>query len=801
MKPSTALTPREIHQMKPAIAQQPIYLDYETSQVVEERAYTQLSVEEHLSLGPPLLKPARPPKYAQLQYNAPSSHRTVEKRSVSLPQHPARQGHVALNIAGRRVVSMPEVSTPTQRSVHARLSSAASHSRNTTFSDVSTMSITSNGSTYYSPSDSLRVPPSDLPQTPSPPSSPESVLFINNNLAHSNKKILHQEFSDTEAPAPNWRSWTASPPKPIPALHGPLSLPYARCPSGAEGTIVEGEDLTRMIWGLEPGDHSGSDTTMKHTTTNPSQRQVDEAKRPRTASGGSKEEQSGKSAHPIVSSQASVRMDDTRSEIILRDALPHGPRSGHEQSIPGHPDFASQSRPQEDHPATALLKPSAPIFVPRSPPGLCPSAKKLESTHVLAPKQARRMSAMEIAQRYRQTQAQPSSDRRPPSPEWTSNFCPYLEPISAVPTFTTRSRPVRHGFDDIYLPKIAPPIQHERQRADSEQSYREPDFDDYVGAERLVYEQEYRPYYDQYDIPQSPPMAHRPLPPVIGSHRDEPGGASHTLRYATDNLSRSPAASRRSYFPRHEPEMDLSLVVMRSPSSHRSPKPPGPPPNTPLPSLPARGLRRISQEYLTRLPSGESSVSEDPIMQTVVHAQPRSVPMARLMQRRLSAVPEELEDTSIHAERPPSPTRMPRPLRTSTVLRQPLPPSAQPSWRAKTKMPVHDDGDDDKANVLARIAMRSRRVVLVEEDDDPYRWGPVASNGPSSLERDKSKRVPLTAVGNLSRSASAVSSVLGDTATESDTKENPEAEHMKAKPKKNKVRGGRKVRSKKAANK
>ena len=28
-----------------------------------------------------------------------------------------------------------------------------------------------------------------------------------------------------------WIAWARSPPRPIPALHGPLSLPYARCPS------------------------------------------------------------------------------------------------------------------------------------------------------------------------------------------------------------------------------------------------------------------------------------------------------------------------------------------------------------------------------------------------------------------------------------------------------------------------------------------------------------------------------------------------------------------------------------------
>ncbi|KAF8497636.1 hypothetical protein JB92DRAFT_2834397 [Gautieria morchelliformis] len=52
-----------------------------------------------------------------------------------------------------------------------------------------------------------------------------------------------------------WLTWANSPPRPIPALHGPSSLPYARCPSGAEGTIIgEPSSLPRMIWGLDPND-------------------------------------------------------------------------------------------------------------------------------------------------------------------------------------------------------------------------------------------------------------------------------------------------------------------------------------------------------------------------------------------------------------------------------------------------------------------------------------------------------------------------------------------------------------------
>ena len=91
-------------------------------------------------------------------------------------------------------------------------------------------------------------------------------------------------------------------------------------------------------------------------------------------------------------------------------------------------------------------------------------------------------------------------------------------------------------------------------------------------------------------------------------------------------------------------------------------------------------------------------------------------------------------------------------------------------------------------------------VVLVEEDEDPYRWGPSQAN--TTQDRDNSKRVPLTPMTNRSRSSSIASSSKGDQEPGppiDDDKENKTAEPAK-KPKK-KVRGGRKIKSKKAANK
>ncbi|KAI0645703.1 hypothetical protein C8Q79DRAFT_910687 [Trametes meyenii] len=101
----------------------------------------------------------------------------------------------------------------------------------------------------------------DVPYTPSAPSSPDSVVIIANNSNQLSSEFLRPRTDDISSPESedeDWLSWAESPPRPIPALHGPLSLPYARCPSGAEGTIIEEpESLPRVIWGLGTDESKG----------------------------------------------------------------------------------------------------------------------------------------------------------------------------------------------------------------------------------------------------------------------------------------------------------------------------------------------------------------------------------------------------------------------------------------------------------------------------------------------------------------------------------------------------------------
>ncbi|KAJ2916758.1 hypothetical protein MD484_g3619, partial [Candolleomyces efflorescens] len=87
------------------------------------------------------------------------------------------------------------------------------------------------------------------PRTPSP------TTLLSRGLGAVNMK---EDGPPYESDPQDWVTWASSPPKPIPALHGPLSLPYARCPSGAEGTVIESDDrVSNVIWGLNgPGPQS-----------------------------------------------------------------------------------------------------------------------------------------------------------------------------------------------------------------------------------------------------------------------------------------------------------------------------------------------------------------------------------------------------------------------------------------------------------------------------------------------------------------------------------------------------------------
>jgi hypothetical protein len=186
-------------------------------------------------------------KRPQLLYNRPLAvdPHVLAKRIVSLPEsplEPSRDRRTVHDVARMRIVSLPE---PIRCSPQSKDNGSYLDS----FGTSADLSLASLGSDVGH----LRFCsyPKDVPRTPSPPSSPDSILIIDNEVhlptlclyqqrqSHKNtvteddggvyRRCLH--FSHKITFIIGWITWASSPPRPIPALHGPSSLPYARCPT------------------------------------------------------------------------------------------------------------------------------------------------------------------------------------------------------------------------------------------------------------------------------------------------------------------------------------------------------------------------------------------------------------------------------------------------------------------------------------------------------------------------------------------------------------------------------------------
>ncbi|KAI8993019.1 hypothetical protein BD414DRAFT_413132 [Trametes punicea] len=195
-------------------------------------------------------------KREQLPANRPTSllERQSSLRVLSLPE--ATPKFRMKNVLGKkttRVVSMP-AATPRDVSDSLDISTHAGDPFGSEDEERTRVRVKSQAT--------------DVPYTPSAPSSPDSVVIIADSGNQLSTDFLRPRPDDSSSESDNegWLTWAESPPRPIPALHGPLSLPYARCPSGAEGTIIEEpESLPRVIWGLDTEDakstrqsHAGS---------------------------------------------------------------------------------------------------------------------------------------------------------------------------------------------------------------------------------------------------------------------------------------------------------------------------------------------------------------------------------------------------------------------------------------------------------------------------------------------------------------------------------------------------------------
>lgn len=200
-----------------------------------EGAYTRPQVSEYSELLP--LTSYKKHRYAGLDSASPSNSHLASKRVVSLPDPSVQEA--VITERNLRIVSMPEF-TRFPPMTHRNI--LQSSQANSSFSSDASHNSVDPGGQRWSLSHN-RMYPLDIPHTPSPPSSPDSVVIIGNEphvsgaflrrscRGDDGKYRQYLSFIESYLCFLGWVTWASSPPRPIPALHGPLSLPYARCPS------------------------------------------------------------------------------------------------------------------------------------------------------------------------------------------------------------------------------------------------------------------------------------------------------------------------------------------------------------------------------------------------------------------------------------------------------------------------------------------------------------------------------------------------------------------------------------------
>ncbi|KAJ8454007.1 hypothetical protein ONZ45_g19473 [Pleurotus djamor] len=527
----------------------------------------------------PRLPGQRHYKYSDLTYNRPSQCSNVnqEARVVSLPETTPLISSKVLAESNRRVVSLT-----TDASAPCLLSDDLDHSGEFTQSSTSTF-----GGPLHSGDDSGSLRHflgNALPRTPSPPSSPDSVTIISHPEGRVPSSFLHND-KDTEGhlrdAEDGWLSWSHSPPRPIPALHGPSSLPYARCPSGAEGTVIEKPaEIPRVIWGLSTND---SDARLR---TSGSHNMVNESDNPPN--------NKAPDLQPTIDLRAPLasRPITTQSSVFRPQNRPHystmpslevgfGPRDA--SQMPRHEFYSTEDEEPFEVPRrgdfldlreSEFVSSGLRLFIP---------ADRLTGRHsVMVPDRAGfldRTAGHRMEERSRSSPLEPK-DGNTSSPSWTPLFSSYLDMFGS--------------------PDMPPPR----------------------------------------TTPATPRMAPKPLPQILQDPEPTVDTLSDELRrfvlremgLARTHVHEQVTSARPSLSTYSDDLRHDSNAV--APQSYRntttlSPLQPRPPPNSPM--TVAR-LRPVEQDpHSSRLSTVNLAGGHHP----------RSVPFARLMQRRLSAVPEE----------------------------------------------------------------------------------------------------------------------------------------------------------------
>ncbi|KAL6310360.1 hypothetical protein BKA93DRAFT_820793 [Sparassis latifolia] len=648
---------------------------------------------------------ARTYKRQQIAFNRPSKpFKIASTRLVSLPETVSAFSTKSALQKTARVVSMPtSLEDPSLLSDDFDLSAHSGEPFISEDEEGSRVRVHSHAT--------------DTPHTPSPPSSPESILIIANKNSLSEGFLRHNiRIEETSTPHPDnegWISWANSPPRPIPALHGPLSLPYARCPSGAEGTIIDEQDhLPRIIWGLEGEDnpssrprseavpspqyapnplpsHSGHSNvpprfqnanvridvesglrTQKHnpqelkrtpvTATQPKvqipgsqpqskplvlpQSQQEIVRYPlrgqepidlstimhqqaEVASTGYHSDYDFYRARAVGSLEHDLHVHDIGRELGIDWtaallAQENMRKSGYLSSTGSH----SLNDHRDNHKSSTLsgASPLSLEYLASSHSPIVlepPSQVKSRST---AP---HRPSALEIAQQYRQQQLQQQHQHQqsllptPPnssSPIWSSHFSPYQDTLISpellsVPRLSKLS-PIGLQSNTAFLhPEVTQQLRSSLQ--------------DRSHASGLLGRKGNSASLALPARIEDDPVRVRSL---------LPDGSNTVVSNTVSSYLHSQTRKQRS----------------TAPASHvdRSPTVPRPPPNTPLSTVssPSTAIRNNHTQTQIPMATPPSPTSPKPRLRSITQQHARSIPLARLVQRRLSSVPEE--DAGTHPD-------------------------------------------------------------------------------------------------------------------------------------------------------
>ncbi|KAH0827549.1 hypothetical protein J3R83DRAFT_4270 [Lanmaoa asiatica] len=603
-----------------------------------------------------------------------------------MPENEGESSSILSHSHGKRVVSMPD-------SVRPVLEPSAE-----LFQSPSTAIGDSFGS-YSGRCERVRVfrAPSDVPQTPSPPSSPESLLIIAAGTQLP-EGFLRRKYS----PEPlieedeDWITWANSPPRPIPALHGPLSLPYARCPSGAEGTIIEEPDnVAQMIWGLGPDDQPHTHIRAEGLVSHPNNPQNTpshgpcqlpprlQKKRTPVTQQVPKLSRTQISAHTSHAKQGLARTqrhahDDKRNplsqlspDIEAHQDLVSGLSWNEGQSMPtsiGVPDNlvsdadvfpVDNNRILEWQLArfrqalkTSLadldsysaypgrLEPVIPAAVasglPQSYPRIFVEPRPNEPVST-----STRQSPVEIAQQYRQQQLYRQALQK--QKLQVQNFLP-TPPNSSSPQWSSHFSPYL-TYCSTFSPDSVGSIEHPAPV--SSQKYRSgANASQYI---RHVYDRHEHDNVNNFDTSTTISSAKTPqIMPNVNS--------AASLRQSSSSSS-----TLAKY---------IKQLQALSPTAHFSPLQPVPPPNVPLPPLPSANESTVgslqSVYHSPVVPTPPSPESPQTLSRGSSYQNARSIPPTRPMQRRLSSVPEE-DGALLELSTSVSPPRLQSQLTTNSI--------------------------------------------------------------------------------------------------------------------------------------